>query len=124
MKQIPFALIALLNTCTLLGNCRSDTPYLRPEPGPDFAYDFSKQFNEKRYWIEQNSRTGAWQICWQRLGIRSAFFETTTMFCFPAVEVAPPARAPEGTRCWRGDGVLLCQTEDGRIALLSHAEAK
>ncbi len=116
-------IVVVLITCvihTTAPNCRCDTPCLRPEPGPAFAYDFTKPFHEKRYWIEQNSRSVAWQICWQRLGINLAFFEPTTMFCFPAEEVPAPTQVPRGSRCWRGDGVMVCEDPNGRITV-AHA---
>lgn len=76
---------------------------------PITAYDFSKQFNEKRYWIETNERTGQLQICSQRLGIYSEFYKSAKIYCYPARQIPCPPGVPEHCICWAADSVILCQ---------------
>lgn len=118
MKRILFFICLIFFISHLSANRRCEGPCLRPLPGPDLAYDFSKPFNEKRYWVERNSRTGEWQISWQRLGINPEFFESTTIFSFPAqpTDIRPDG-APKNGRCWKGDGVIVCEDETGHITV-------
>jgi hypothetical protein len=88
-----------------------------PEPLPVTGYDFSQQFNEKRYWIETNVRTGEPQICFQRMGLYPEFYLSADIRCFPAVSVERPQSAPESARCWLAEKVVVCQDGSGRITV-------
>jgi hypothetical protein len=88
-----------------------------PEPLPVTGYDFSQQFNEKRYWIEANVRTGEPQMCYQRLGLYPEFYKSDKIRCFPARPVARPKNAPEGAQCWIADNVIVCQDPGGRVTV-------
>jgi hypothetical protein len=88
-----------------------------PTPLPATGYDFSQQFNEKRYWIESNIRTGKPQVCYQRLGLYPAFYQSDKIRCFPAQTTENPKNAPEGAHCWIADNVIVCQDEHGRVTV-------
>lgn len=77
-------------------------------PDPITAYDFERPFNEKKYWLEVNERTGQVQICAQRLGIYQEFYRSPKIFCYPARQVPCPPGVPEQCTCWAADSVIVC----------------
>ena len=76
---------------------------------PNMVYDFGKQFNEKKYWIETNERTGELQICSQRLGIYPEFYKSAKIYCYRAKQVPCPIGTSKNCVCWQSDSVILCQ---------------
>ena len=116
MKTL-YVLIVCFTTHTLGAAQCYQGGCFEPEPLPATGYDFSQQFNEKRYWIESNVRTGAPQICYQRLGLYPEFYKSDKIRCFPAHAVARPDNAPDGAQCWKADNVIVCQDPGGRVTV-------
>lgn len=77
-------------------------------PDPITVYDFSQQFNEKKYWLETNEQTGEAQICSQRLGIYPEFYRSAKIYCSPARQVPCPPGTPEHCTCWAADSIIFC----------------
>lgn len=134
MKHCIKILFLLLSSCTLAARycCQNGTAPCQTGPGPccprvappRMAYDFSKQFNEKKVWVEW--RHGEPWICTQPVPLRHDLFyerDTKNIVCTRAHPVAEPQNGHklEGARCWRsknaGKTTIICQNDAGEITV-------
>lgn len=117
-------LLATLQTVT--GRCPAGQSGCQPSvcfkvvPPPPSIESF-KPFEEKRYWLEENVRTGEPQICWQRLFLRDNLYETETIRCFLAEQLQTTNAISEGLTCWYATtgshGIVLCSNDTGKLTL-------
>lgn len=129
MKKLQklFTLLILATNCITLPQRCYRRSCIEPLPQPTSILDVSEQFNEKRYWIEENERTGDMQICYKRILLYPDFYQSPDAICFPTKQIKKSSHElPENARCYYADGIkqglILCKKKNGALVLYTNAE--
>lgn len=96
--------------------------YSNPLP-PQTVHDFSREFNEKRYWLEHDKASNKMYINSQRIGLYPEFYRSAHIYSVPGEKLTglTPIFEPK-TECWFAEGAVLCKTPINDLRFFARAK--